>query len=83
MEKTKKKTKATDNCEGESDLAPVKKGKLTEEEKVKLDKEKKRLRRKLNSLIKKQKNQQALGIVRGRDDWKPWGQEAQVKVCNI
>ncbi|KAJ1423067.1 DNA-directed RNA polymerase, phage-type [Sesbania bispinosa] len=82
MEKTKKtkeKVTATDKSDGESDLAPVKRGKLTEE-KEKLDNELKRLGRKVTGLIKKQKKQQAMGIVRGKDDWKPWGQEAQVKV---
>lgn len=82
MEKTKEKKTTTGKSVGESDLALVERGKLTEE-KEKLDKEQKRLRRKVATLIKKQKQQQAMGIVRGRDDWKPWGQEAQVKVCNV
>ncbi|XP_061353231.1 DNA-directed RNA polymerase 1B, mitochondrial-like isoform X2 [Gastrolobium bilobum] len=82
MEKTKKtKEKRTPvgKPDGDSDLAPVKEGKLTEE-KERMVKEQKRLRKKVASLIKKQKKQQAMGIVRGQDDWKPWGQEAQVKV---
>lgn len=82
LEKTKEKKKTTDKFDGESDLAPLKSGKLPEE-KEKLEKDQKRLRKKLSSLIKKQKKQQALGIVRRRDDWKPWGQESQVKVCNV
>lgn len=84
MEKTKKtkKRKTTDKLDGECDLEPIETGKLTEE-KEKMVKEKKRLRKKVSSLIKMQKKQQAMGIVRGLDDWKPWGQEAQVKVCNV
>lgn len=82
MEKSKAKKTATDKSDNESVPIPVKSDNLTAEEKEKLDKEEKRIRKKVASLIKKQKKQQALGIVRGRDQAKPWGQEAQVKVCN-
>ncbi|KAK7317761.1 hypothetical protein RJT34_02254 [Clitoria ternatea] len=81
MEKTKMKEKRTnaDKSGGGSDLASEERGKMSEEEK-KMDEKQKRLRKRVASLIKKQKKQQAMGIVRGQDDWKPWGQEAQVKV---
>ncbi|RDX62299.1 DNA-directed RNA polymerase 2B, chloroplastic/mitochondrial, partial [Mucuna pruriens] len=63
-----------------SHLAPAEeRGKLTEENEE-MDKKKNRLRKRVAGLMKKQKKQQAMGIVRGQDDWKPWGQEAQVKV---
>ncbi|KAK7250654.1 hypothetical protein RIF29_33212 [Crotalaria pallida] len=73
MEKTKKKKSASVNPDGESELA-------TEEEKEKMVKDQKKLRKRVASLLKKQKKQQAMGIVRGQDDQKPWGQEAQIKV---
>lgn len=82
MEKSKAKKTTTDKSDSESVLAPVKSDNLTAEEKEKLDKEEKRIRKKVANLIKKQKKQHAMGIVRGRDQAKPWGQEAQVKVCN-
>ncbi|TKY58551.1 DNA-directed RNA polymerase 1B [Spatholobus suberectus] len=63
-----------------SHLAPVvQRGRLTEENEE-MDKKQNRLRKRVAGLMKKQKKQQAMGIVRGQDDWKPWGQEAQVKV---
>lgn len=52
------------------------------EENEEMDKKKNRLRKRVAGLMKKQKKQQAMGIVRGQDEWRPWGQEAQVKVCN-
>jgi len=83
MEKTKEKKSTSHKSDSDSVPTPVKSENLTPEEKEKLAKEEKRLRNKVASLIKKQKKQQALGIVKGRDQAKPWGQEAQVKVCNI
>lgn len=83
MEKTKVKKATSHKSDSDSVPAPVKGENLTAEENEKLAKEEKRLRNKVASLIKKQKKQQALGIVKGRDQAKPWGQEAQVKVCNI
>jgi DNA-directed RNA polymerase, mitochondrial len=83
MGKTKQKKATSHKSDSDSVPAPVKSENLTAEEKEKLAKEEKRLRNKVASLIKKQKKQQALGIVKGRDQAKPWGQEAQVKVCNI
>jgi DNA-directed RNA polymerase len=80
MEKSKVKKTTTEKSDSESVPAPVN---LTAEEKKKLEKEEKRMRKKVANLLKKQKKQQAMGIVRGRDQAKPWGQEAQVKVCNI
>ncbi|XP_027345031.1 DNA-directed RNA polymerase 1, mitochondrial-like isoform X2 [Abrus precatorius] len=82
MEKTTKMREqrtTADKSDGESDLAPGESGKLTED-KEKMDKKQKRLRKRVANLIKKQKKQQAMGIVRGQDEWKPWGQEAQAKV---
>ncbi|KAK4842452.1 hypothetical protein QYF36_021929 [Acer negundo] len=47
-------------------------------------KEQEKLRKKVTNLIKKQKLQQVRGILKGRDDSKPWGQEAHVKVgCRL
>ncbi|OIV93790.1 hypothetical protein TanjilG_03753 [Lupinus angustifolius] len=82
MEETKKKKdkrSITANPDEESDIGLTERGKLTEE-KEKMVKDQQRLRKKVASLIKKQKKQQAMGIVRGVDDRKPWGQEGQVKV---
>lgn len=80
MGKTKQKKATSHKSDSDSVPAPVKSENLTAEGKEKLAKEEKRLRNKVASLIKKQKKQQALGIVKGRDQAKPWGQEAQVKV---
>lgn len=43
-------------------------------------KERERLRKRVSSLIKKQKLKQVTAIVKGHDDSKPWGQENHVKV---
>lgn len=51
------------------------------EEKSVKDQEK--LRKKVTSLIKKQKLRQVRSIVKGHDDSKPWGQDAQAKVCEL
>lgn len=70
LEKTKKK-KADKNNEdegGESDII------TTEQEK---------LRKKVTNLIKKQKLPAVRQIVKGQDDFKPWGQDAKAKVCMI
>lgn len=65
-----------------SHVVPVEqRGELTEEN-GEMDKKQSRLRKRVAALMKKQKKLQAMGIVRGQDDWKAWGQEAQVKVCN-
>ena len=61
--------------EGESDAAI--------EEGEKLSKEQEKLRKKVTTLIKKQKVQQVRRIVKGHDDSRPWGQEEHVKVCDI
>ncbi|KAK7386652.1 hypothetical protein VNO78_26986 [Psophocarpus tetragonolobus] len=67
-----------------SHLAPVvQRGKPTEDNEE-MNKKKTRLRKRVASLVKRQKMKQAIGIVRGQDEWKPWGQEAQVKVgCRL
>ncbi|GAU51335.1 hypothetical protein TSUD_412820 [Trifolium subterraneum] len=77
LEKKEVKNTTTEKSDSESVPAPVN---LTAEEKEKLEKEEKRIKKIVANLIKKQKKQQALGIVRERDQAKPWGQEAQVKV---
>ncbi|KAF8378527.1 hypothetical protein HHK36_029870 [Tetracentron sinense] len=66
LEKTGKKTnRDKKNKGGESD--PV----TNEQEK---------LRKKVTNLMKKQKLHQVRRIVKGQDDFKPWGQDAQAKV---
>ena len=80
--KTKKKSTITDNPAGEFYLATTERGNLTDEQE-KIVKEQNKLRKKVSSLVKKQKMQQAIGIIRGLDEWKPWGHEAQVKVCYL
>lgn len=42
-----------------------------------------KLRKKVNVLVKKKKLQQVRHIVKQQDDLKPWGQDAQVKVCTL
>jgi len=65
-----------------SHLAPVEQsGKLTEEN-GEMEQKQSRLRKRVAGLMKKQKKLQAMGIIGRQDDWKTWGQEAQVKVCN-
>ncbi|KAK7275063.1 hypothetical protein RIF29_16170 [Crotalaria pallida] len=81
--KNNKKSTAINEADGESNLASIERGNLTEEQE-KMVKDQNKLRKKVSSLIKKQKMQQAMGIVRGLDDWKPWGQDAKVKVgCRL
>lgn len=63
-----------------SDLARVVQGGKQTEENEEMDKKQNILRKRVAGLIKKQKKQQAMRVVRGQDNWKPWGQEAQVKV---
>ncbi|KAG4940831.1 hypothetical protein AAZX31_16G084200 [Glycine max] len=63
-----------------SHLAPVEQsGKLTEEN-GEMEQKQSRLRKRVAGLMKKQKKLQAMGIIGRQDDWKTWGQEAQVKV---
>ncbi|CAJ1941924.1 unnamed protein product [Sphenostylis stenocarpa] len=65
-----------------SHLAPSgQRGKVSEENEE-MEKKQNKLRKRVAALMKKQKKQQAIGVVRGQDDWKPWGQEAQAKVCD-
>ncbi|PNY08812.1 DNA-directed RNA polymerase 1B mitochondrial-like [Trifolium pratense] len=77
LQKKEVKKTTTEKSDSESVPAPVN---LTAEEKEKLKKEEKRIRKIVANLIKRQKKHEAMGIVRGRDQAKPWGQEAQVKV---
>ncbi|XP_047170921.1 DNA-directed RNA polymerase 1B, mitochondrial isoform X1 [Vigna umbellata] len=73
----REKRTASDNS---SHLAPaVQRGRVIEEDEE-TEKKKTKLRKRVAGLMKKQKRQQAMGLVRDQDDWKPWGQEAQVKV---
>lgn len=39
------------------------------------------LRKKVTNLMKKQKVHQVRKIIKGQDDSRPWGQDAQAKVC--
>lgn len=39
-----------------------------------------KLKKQINTLLKKQKVRRVSGIVKAHDSFKPWGQEAQVKV---
>lgn len=55
--------------------------KKPEEETEPVAKAQDRLRKKVNDLMKKQKLRQVREIVKHHDDSKPWGQDAQVKVC--
>ncbi|XP_027918914.1 DNA-directed RNA polymerase 1B, mitochondrial-like [Vigna unguiculata] len=63
-----------------SHLAPAVQSERVIEEDEETEKKKSKLRKRVAGLMKKQKKRQAMGIVRGQDVWKPWGQEAQVKV---
>jgi len=66
LEKTRKKpNKDMKNGDGEGDS---------------LTKEQESLRKKVTNLMKKHKLHQVRKIVKGQDDSKPWGQEAQAKV---
>lgn len=65
MEKTKKKSASnTDSEEQPEDLM----------------KERERLRKRVTTLMKRQKMHEVKKIVKQQDDGKPWGQENQVKV---
>lgn len=66
MEKTKKK--------------PVKDKKNEDAEIDSVTKEQEFLRKKVTNLMKKNKLHQVRKIVKGQDDSRPWGQEAQAKV---
>ncbi|KAH7840574.1 hypothetical protein Vadar_018774 [Vaccinium darrowii] len=69
LERTKKKNTLNKNPEEESD--PV-------------VKDEQKLRKKVNVLMKKQKVQQVRAIVKEHEDFKPWGQDGQVKVgCRL
>ncbi|KAK3039770.1 hypothetical protein RJ639_027083 [Escallonia herrerae] len=69
LEKTKRKKQADKDLENVSD--PI-------------TKEQEKLRKKVTTLMKKQKLQKVREIVKGQDDSKPWGQDAQVKVgCRL
>lgn len=71
LEKTKKnRKKSNDKPDGDSD--PATEECITEQDK---------LRKKVAMLMKKQKMQKAIQIVKKHDDIKPWGQEGHVKVC--
>ncbi|KAF8074247.1 hypothetical protein N665_1117s0003 [Sinapis alba] len=70
MKKAKKKKNATQDDESEAVDAS---GKIETKETVKLKKQ-------INTLLKKHKVRQVRGIVKAHDSFKSWGQEAQVKV---
>ncbi|KAF5727791.1 DNA-directed RNA polymerase 1B mitochondrial-like [Tripterygium wilfordii] len=77
LEKTKKKKNSTDkHPEGEPDISTDVQEKQT--------KQQDKLRRKVTTLMKKQKVHQVRKIVKEQDDSKPWGQEAHAKVgCRL
>jgi DNA-directed RNA polymerase len=76
LEKTKKRKNLKDKIsEGESGAAIYEGEKLT--------KEQEKLRKKVTTLMKKQKVHQVRRIVKGHDDSMPWGQEAHLKVRDI
>ncbi|XP_057448046.1 DNA-directed RNA polymerase 1B, mitochondrial-like [Lotus japonicus] len=89
MGMTKKKRKkngtTTEEPDGEFYHAAIENGKLSDEkEKEEKVKQKNKVHKKVSSLIKQQKMQQVMGIIKGLDDWKPWGQEARAKVgCRV
>lgn len=66
LDKTKKKPASSKDLNMESD-SPTK--------------EQEKLKKKVTNLMKKQKLHQVRSIVKEHDHGKPWGQEAQVKVC--
>lgn len=74
FEKTKKKKNT--NGEDVSDVVSAEQGNLN-------GKGQEKLRKKVTQMIKKQKVQQVRKIVDRVDDSKPWGQEGQVKVCDV
>lgn len=88
LEKTKKKKCTTENKAGESDNMIIDKKSEGESDPMigrqeRLTKEQEKLRKKVTTLMKKQKVHQVRGIVKEQDDSKPWGQEAHVKVCDV
>ncbi|KVI05303.1 DNA-directed RNA polymerase, helix hairpin domain-containing protein [Cynara cardunculus var. scolymus] len=70
MEKSKRKT--TLNESPDDDLEAV-----NNEQQIQ------KLRKKVTLLVKKKKLQQVRHIVKQQDELKPWGQDAQVKVCTL
>lgn len=68
LEKTKKKNALNKDLDDGSDA---------------LTKQQEKLRKKVTILMKKQRLYQVRKIVKDHDDIKPWGQEAQVKVCSV
>lgn len=71
LEKTKKKSAKSKDFEGESDLQ-TSEGQPNEEQE--------KLRKRVSTLMKKQKVFQVRGLVKAQDESKPWGQENHVKV---
>lgn len=86
LEKTnknrKKKSKIDDEPDDESHPATVEESHQTEDC-DKMAQERDKLRKKVASLMKKQKMKKAIQIVKKHDDLKPWGQEGHVKVCYV
>ncbi|KAJ6899503.1 DNA-directed RNA polymerase 1B [Populus alba x Populus x berolinensis] len=73
LEKTKKRKNLKDKISEDESGAAIYEGE-------KLTKEQEKLRKKVTTLIKKQKVHQVRRIVKGHDDSMPWGQEAHLKV---
>ncbi|KAI6686294.1 hypothetical protein NL676_032207 [Syzygium grande] len=75
LEKTKKKSAKSKDLEGESDLQ-TSEGQPNEEQE--------KLRKRVSTLMKKQKVFQVRGLVKAQDESKPWGQENHVKIgCRL
>ncbi|KAI3423445.1 DNA-directed RNA polymerase, partial [Psidium guajava] len=75
LEKTKKKSTKSKDLEGKSDLQ-TSQGQPTEEQE--------KLRKKVSTLMKKQKVLQVRGLVKAQDESKPWSQENHVKIgCRL
>lgn len=90
LEKTKKKKKSTavNKAEGKSNKDETDKKPEGEFDPMidgqeKPTKEQEKLRNKVTKLMKKQKVHQVRRILKEQDDVEPWGQEAQVKVCDV
>lgn len=68
MEKSKRKASLNESPDDDSEA-------------VNNEQQLQKLRKKVTNLVKKKKLQQVRHIVKQQDQLKPWGQDAQVKVC--
>lgn len=74
LQKAKKKKNATDKTTNDESEAVYVSGET-------VTKETEKVRKKVSGLMKKKKVRQVRAILKEHDSFKPWGQEAQVKVC--